>query len=66
MFLMTRFGQPKPWSEEEVKEYVEKAKKELNQNWHIYQHIKKVWCQKPFDAETKVEQAPAVENDQAA
>lgn len=62
MFLMTRFGQPKPWSEKEVKEYVEKAKKELDQNWHIYQYIKRVWCQKPLNVETKVEQAPVVEN----
>ena len=46
MSLMTRFGQPKSWSEEEVKEYMEKGKKWLNQNWHIYQYIKKFWCQK--------------------
>ena len=66
MFLMTRFGQPEPWSEEEVKDYVEKAKKELDQNWHIYQYSKRVWCQKPLDAEPKVAQKPVVENVEAA
>lgn len=42
MFLLTKYGSPQPWSAEEVKIYVDKAIKELDQNPHIYQTYKRV------------------------
>ena len=41
-----------------------KLRQEMDQNYHIYQHCKKVWAQKPFDA-PKAEQKPTVENVEA-
>lgn len=57
MFFLTRFA-PKPWTAEEVLVYVAKMRQEVDRNWHIYQHAKRVWAQKPYDTEkteTKVE-----------
>lgn len=51
MFLLTKFGAPKPWSAEDVKVLVEKAKKDLdNPTYHLYNKARRVWAMKPFDS----------------
>ena len=33
-----------------------KMRKEMDQNYHIYQWCRRVWAQKPFDEPSKVKQ----------
>lgn len=50
LFMLTKFGAPKPWSVEEVKKYVERAKVDLNNpKYHVYNKARRVWAMKPFD-----------------
>ncbi|KAJ5638713.1 hypothetical protein N7528_001103 [Penicillium herquei] len=49
MWLLTKFGSPKPWTREEVIFYVAKMRAELkNPRYHIYQRARRVWARKPF------------------
>lgn len=48
MIFLTRFA-PKLWTAEEVLVYVAKMRQEVDQNWHVYQHAKRVWAQRPYD-----------------
>ncbi|KAJ5274108.1 hypothetical protein N7478_009233 [Penicillium angulare] len=49
MYLMTKFGHPKPWSAEEVHVYNSQIRKELsNPRHHGYQRTKRVWARKPL------------------
>lgn len=51
MYLLTKFGDPEPWSPEEVKIYTAKARKELeNREYHAYVKMRRVWAQKPLEA----------------
>ncbi|KAJ6003805.1 hypothetical protein N7540_012945 [Penicillium herquei] len=48
MFLMTKFGDPEPWTETEVHVYNSQMRKELlNPRHHVYQRSKRVWARKP-------------------
>ncbi|KAJ5414522.1 hypothetical protein N7509_001149 [Penicillium cosmopolitanum] len=52
MFLFTKFGDPVPWSKEEVQVYTAKLRNELkNPRFHIYHEAKRVWARKPFPEE---------------
>ena len=55
-YLLTRFGLPTPWAPEEVIVYIAKLRKELDQNYHIFNWHNRVWAQKPFDAPKEVQQ----------
>lgn len=47
MFLLTKFGEPKPWSADEVRVYVAKVRQELqNPGLHIWHYTRRVWAQK--------------------
>lgn len=49
MFLYTKFGEPKPWTAEEVQAHLAKLNQELdNPKHHIYQYHRRVWAQKPL------------------
>lgn len=62
LHILTKFGQPKPWSVEEVHRFMDKVRKELASGWHIYWYYRRVWAQKPLDAEPEVKRAePSVE-----
>jgi len=50
MWLLTRFGDPHPWSQEEVQVYVARLRNELmNPRFHIWHRGRRVWAQKPLD-----------------
>lgn len=60
---MTRFGEPEPWTPEEVHVYLAKVRKEIeNPDIHAYVFRRRVWAQKPFDNEPEDEQKVEVEN----
>ncbi|KAJ5708671.1 hypothetical protein N7488_008472 [Penicillium malachiteum] len=49
MWYLTKFGEPSPWSRDQVLTYVGKIRSELkNPMVHCYQRAKRVWAQKPF------------------
>lgn len=53
---MTRFGDPTPWTPEEVHVLLAKARQEVNDpKLHAYVLKKRVWAQKPYDVEPKAE-----------
>ncbi|KAJ5593165.1 hypothetical protein N7537_010069 [Penicillium hordei] len=48
MWLLTKFGAPKPWSSEEVQIYLSKVRAELrNPRTHAYEYARRVWARKP-------------------
>lgn len=48
MFLLTKFGEPQPWSADEVRVYVAKVRQELQTpGLHIWHYTRRVWAQKP-------------------
>jgi hypothetical protein len=50
MFLLTKFGEPQPWTADEVLVYVAKVRQELlDQKLHIWHYTRRVWAQKPFE-----------------
>lgn len=52
MHLLTRYGDPAPWSKEEVLVYVAQMRKALgNPHIHAFQRAKRVWARKPFPDE---------------
>lgn len=52
MFLFTKFGEPEPWSPAEVQVYLAKLRKEIETpGLHAYYLKRRVWGQKPLDAE---------------
>lgn len=63
MFVLTKFGEPEPWSPEEVQVYLAKVRKEVESGgFHSYLFKRRVWAQKPYDTEAKVEKEVEVEN----
>lgn len=61
MFTLTKFGDPQPWSPEEVPVYVAKVRKEMvSGGFHSYFRLRRNWAQKPFDAEPAAEKREAV------
>lgn len=62
VFLLTHFGEPTPWQPEEVQVYLAKARNEFNtEGYHIYSTARRVWAQKPYDTEKKVEEKAKLE-----
>ena len=53
MFLLTHFGTPQPWTQEEVMVFTAKVRKEIDSGYHIYNKARRVWAQKPYDEKTK-------------
>lgn len=52
MYLLTKYGDPVPWSRDEVLVYVAQMRKELkNPRIHAYQRAKRIWARKPFPNE---------------
>ncbi|KAJ5104252.1 hypothetical protein N7532_004781 [Penicillium argentinense] len=52
MWLLTKYGAPHPWTQEEVIVYVAKLRAELqNPRHHIYERARRVWARKPFPNE---------------
>ena len=60
MWVFTKYGEPEPWSAEQVQVYVKELKEELDKGYHIYQRGKRIWAQKPYDA-PKAKQEPTVD-----
>lgn len=49
-YLLTKFGDPEPWSPEEVQVLLAKVRKDMdNKDYHAYSRIRRVWAQKPLD-----------------
>ena len=42
-FLLTKFGDPEPWSPEEVLVFLAQMRKELNMGYHTYFKVRRVW-----------------------
>lgn len=60
MYLLTKWGLPKPWTVEEVQVWLSKVRNEVNKGYPIYNKYTRVWAQKPFDEQPKVVQQPEV------
>ncbi|KAJ5636924.1 uncharacterized protein N7484_010237 [Penicillium longicatenatum] len=57
MWLLTKFGAPRPWPREQVVAYVSKIRTELRSGQvHSYQRARRVWARKPGgNADMKIE-----------
>ncbi|KAJ5110278.1 hypothetical protein N7532_002923 [Penicillium argentinense] len=54
MWLLTHFGEPEPWTKEEVHVFLAKVRVELkNPHIHGYNWINRVWARKPTEEELK-------------
>lgn len=43
-FLLTKFGEPEPWTPEQVQVYLAKVRQELNNSgYHSYIKFRRVW-----------------------
>ena len=52
MYMLTKYGDPVPWSKDEVLVYVAQMCKELKSpQIHAYQHAKRIWAREPFPNE---------------
>ena len=49
MYLLTKFGDPQPWSAEEVQVFLAKVRKEMEKGYHCYLTFKRVWARKPLE-----------------
>ena len=49
VFMLTHFGQPQPWSIDQVQVWLANVRNEINAGYHIYQKARRVYAQKPFD-----------------
>lgn len=48
LWLLTKYGEPEPWTMEQVLVYAAKARQELRAGYHIYHKGRRVWAQKPY------------------
>ena len=49
MFILTHFGEPQPWTPEEVQVHLAMVREELNApGLHAYDKKKRIWAQKPL------------------
>lgn len=57
LFLLTKFGDKgTPWTLEEAQELLGKMRRDIdNPNYHVYQKQKRLWAQKPWGEERKVD-----------
>ncbi|KAJ5334539.1 hypothetical protein N7452_006942 [Penicillium brevicompactum] len=52
MWLLTKFGEPEPWTKDQVHVYCAKLRRELkNPYYHGYHTARRVWARKPFPGE---------------
>ncbi|KAJ5976425.1 hypothetical protein N7481_010132 [Penicillium waksmanii] len=63
LWLLTKFGAPSPWSNEEVQVYLANVRSELrNPRIHAYELARRVWARKPTEEELRtrpeVKQSP--------
>ncbi|KAJ5345780.1 hypothetical protein N7452_003784 [Penicillium brevicompactum] len=57
MWLLTHFGEPEPWTKEEVQVYLAKVRAELkNPHIHAYEPANRVWARKPTLEEERARQ----------
>ena len=50
-FLLTKFGEPEPWSAEEVQVYLAKVRDDINnRKYHAYSSVRRIWARKPLNA----------------
>lgn len=53
-FILTHFGEPTPWTPEEVQVFLAKVRQEVNApGLHAYFLKRRVWAQKPLDTKTR-------------
>ncbi|KAJ5689817.1 hypothetical protein N7462_004209 [Penicillium macrosclerotiorum] len=65
MYLLTKYGEPQPWSKEEVMVYVAKVRKDLaNPRHHVYHRAKRVWAQKPVSDAKEDTATPEIKTEQ--
>ncbi|KAJ5556760.1 hypothetical protein N7494_000675 [Penicillium frequentans] len=58
MWLLTHFGEPEPWTKEEVQVYLAKVRAELkNPHIHAYNWINRVWARKPTEERLQAREA---------
>ncbi|KAJ5780796.1 hypothetical protein N7457_005956 [Penicillium paradoxum] len=54
MWLLTKFGAPTPWTNDEVQIYLTKVRAELkNPRTHAYEYARRVWARKPTEEEAR-------------
>ncbi|KAJ5100602.1 hypothetical protein N7456_006654 [Penicillium angulare] len=64
MFLLTKFGDPVPWTKDEVHVYVAGLRKDLtNPKFHLYHGARRVWARKPYPAEEAARKAQAEQDE---
>ncbi|KAJ5788802.1 uncharacterized protein N7518_005813 [Penicillium psychrosexuale] len=52
MWLLTKFGDPEPWTKEQVHVYCAKIRSELKDpHYHAYHKARRVWARKPMPGE---------------
>ncbi|KAJ5912936.1 hypothetical protein N7504_001819 [Penicillium tannophilum] len=67
MYLLTRYGTPKPWSKQEVQVLVAKARAEVkNPAHHIYILARRIWARRPTSEELAKESKVTSESTQSA
>ena len=58
LFLLTNFGDPEPWTVEEVQVHLNKVRAEItSKSLHTYYEYKRVWAQKPLEGTASTAQA---------
>ena len=54
-YVLTKFGQPEPWTPEEVHVFLAKVRKEMGTpGLHTYQYLRRTWAQKPYETEKNI------------
>lgn len=48
LWLLTKYGEPEPWTMDQVLAYVSKTRQEIAAGYHIYHKGRRVWAQKPY------------------
>ena len=62
-YLLTKYGDPEPWSPEEVQVLLAKVRNDMNnKNYHAYSTIRRVWARKPLSSEASATPEVEVEN----
>lgn len=59
MMILTNFGEPQPWTAEEVQVYLAKIRNEANNGgFHFYQQMRRVWVSLQFLPSTPIFRGP--------
>lgn len=53
IWLLTKYGEPEPWTQQQVSDYLAKLSHDLDAGYHVYYKARRVWAQKPYDSEPK-------------